>query len=296
MRPVSVTKKPLIFFTLAFLVLIASATTTEAQGFRRRGGSRLVVVGGYYPYANPFWFGDPWYGYGYGYPWRPYGPFGYGFAEASVRVEVTPRDAEVYVDGYYAGTVDDFDGAFQRLHVAPGEHEIEVYKEGFRPFRQKVYLTPDNTFKVKQALQPIAAGEQPEPRPQPLSPPPTAQGGQPQTQPAPGTPTPRGRGGRRLPPPQGADPRSNPPPDQRGGPATSAYGTLAIRAQPIDVEVSIDGENWRGPGGQDRLIIELAEGSHTVEIRKPGFRTYVTQVEVRRGETSTLNVSLRSEP
>ena len=106
---------------------------------------------------------------------------------------------------------------------------------------------------------------------------------------------PRARTGRRPPPPQGTDPRSNQPPDQRGGQATSAYGTLAIRAQPADVEVSIDGENWRGPGGQDRLIIELAEGSHTVEIRKPGFRTYVTQVEVRRGETSTLNVSLRSE-
>ena len=59
--------------------------------------------------------------------------------------------------------------------------------------------------------------------------------------------------------------------------------------------MSIDGENWRGPGGQDRLVIELAEGSHTVEIRKPGYRTYVTQVEVRRGETTPLNVSLRSE-
>ena len=41
--------------------------------------------------------------------------------------------------------------------------------------------------------------------------------------------------------------------------------------------------------------IDLAEGSHTVEIRKPGYRTYVTQVDVRRGETTPLNVSLRNE-
>ena len=194
----SVHKKLLTFFTLAVVVLIASATTTEAQGFRRRGHGRVVVVGGYYPYASPFWFGDPWYGYQY--PWRPYGPYGpygyYGFPEASVRLEVTPRDAEVYVDGYYAGTVDDFDGAFQRLRVEPGEHEIEVYREGFRPFRQKVYLTPDNTFRIRQALQPLAPGEQPEPRPQPLNPPPAAQGGQP----SPGTPMPRGGAGRRMPP------------------------------------------------------------------------------------------------
>jgi hypothetical protein len=59
--------------------------------------------------------------------------------------------------------------------------------------------------------------------------------------------------------------------------------------------VSIDGENWRAPGGQERLLIDVSEGSHTVEIRKPGFRTYVTQVEVRRGETTPLNVSLRGE-
>ena len=42
-------------------------------------------------------------------------------------------------------------------------------------------------------------------------------------------------------------------------------------------------------------MIDLAEGSHTVEIRKPGFRTYVTQVDVKRGETASLNVSLRQE-
>jgi hypothetical protein len=297
MRTVAITKKPLIFLTLAVVVLIASATTTEAQGFRRRGFTRVAVVGGYYPYAyaNPFWFGDPLYGYGY--PWRPYGPFGYyGFPEASVRLEVTPRDAEVYIDGYYAGVVDDFDGAFQRLHVEPGEHEIEVFREGYRPFRQKVYLTPDNTFKIRQALPPLAAGEQPEPRPQPQNPPPAAQGGQPSPQPAPGMPAPRGRAGRRIPPPPpGSDPRSSQPPDPRGGQSPSGYGTLVVRVQPADAEVSIDGEPWRGPGGQDRLVIDVSEGSHTVEIRKPGFRTYVTQAEVRRGETSTLNVSLRNE-
>ena len=131
MRHVSAYKKFITFFTLAVVALIASATTTEAQG--RRRGSRLVVVGGfyrpYYPfYASPYWFGDPWYG---GYPYPPYGYYRWE-PEASVRIEVTPRDAEVYVDGYYAGNVDDFDGSFQRLRVEPGEHEIAIFREGFR--------------------------------------------------------------------------------------------------------------------------------------------------------------------
>ena len=295
MRHVSAYKKLLMFVALIVVLLAAAPTTSEAQGRRYRPGGRVVVVGSYYGgyYADPFFYADPWYGYQY--PWRPYPYRYYGYDEASVRLEVTPRHAEVYIDGYYAGVVDDFDGAFQRLHVEPGEHEIEIYLDGFRPFRQKVYLTHDRTFRIRQALQPLAPGEQPEPRPQPPAPP-IAQAPQPGTQqsPAPGQPMPRGPMGRRMPPPPQAEPGQSAPPGRRA-PATSEYGTLAVRVQPADAEVSIDGAPWQGPGGQDRLVIEVAEGSHTVEIRKAGFRTYVTQVEIRRGETSQLNVSLRNE-
>ena len=90
-------------------------------------------------------------------------------------------------------------------------------------------------------------------------------------------------------PPQA--PRDNP----RGGTQAAGYGTLAIQVQPADAEVMIDGEKWRRPDAQDRLVIDLAEGSHTVQISKAGYRTYITDVQVRRGETSPLNVSLRSQ-
>ena len=91
------------------------------------------------------------------------------------------------------------------------------------------------------------------------------------------------------PPPQG--PRDNP----RAGSPVGGYGTLAIRVQPGDADVMIDGEKWRGPAEQDRLMVEVSEGSHTVQISKSGYRTYVTDVQVRRGETAPLNVSLRSQ-
>src|SRR3954463_15414026 len=42
----------------------------------------------------------------------------------ALRLIVKPNDAKVYVDGYYAGIVDDFDGVFQRLHVPAGQHEV----------------------------------------------------------------------------------------------------------------------------------------------------------------------------
>ena len=92
------------------------------------------------PVLLRFLFYDPWYRYlvtrtpyPYGYGYRTYEP------EASVRLEVKPKEAEVYVDGFYAGIVDDFDGTFQRLRVPPGEHELELWLEGYRTVRQKVF-------------------------------------------------------------------------------------------------------------------------------------------------------------
>src|SRR5471032_1575380 len=96
----------------------------------------------------------------YPYPYPPVYRAGYG-AEGSLRIEATPKDAEVYVDGYYAGIVDDFDGVFQRLHTRPGAHEIELYLDGFRTVKQNVYLPVNDTFKIKYTMEKLAAGEQP---------------------------------------------------------------------------------------------------------------------------------------
>jgi uncharacterized membrane protein len=65
--------------------------------------------------------------------------------------------------------------------------------------------------------------------------------------------------------------------------------------QPGDADIVVDGERWHAPDGQERLVIDLPEGRHTVEIRKSGYRNYITDVDVHRGETTPLNVSLRSQ-
>jgi hypothetical protein len=288
---VSVYKHFVMSAAIAAVGFVASPATSEAQGH-----VSVVVGGGFYaPYA---YYPGLWYGayqypypYGYGYSWAP--------PEASLRIEVKPKEAGVFVDGFYAGIVDDFDGTFQRLNVPPGEHEIELWLEGYRTVRQKVYLTANNTFKVKYQMERLPAGEAQEPKPQPLAPPPDARM-QPQQQ-----PMGRGPSTHRMPPPPPMPPQDQPQPmpddprggveAQRGGPRNAAFGTLAVKVQPADAEISIDGEAWRGPGGQDRLTVEVPEGSHTVEIRKSGYRTYVTQIDVRRGQTTPLNVSLRGE-
>ena len=78
---------------------------------------------------------------------------------ASLRIQAHPSEAEVYVDGYYAGIVDDFDGFFQRLRVAPGTHEITLRLEGYRTWSAEIYASPHHTVKVHCDLIPGAALE-----------------------------------------------------------------------------------------------------------------------------------------
>ena len=73
------------------------------------------------------------------------------------------------------------------------------------------------------------------------------------------------------------------------------YGTLSIQVRPPDAEILIDGEKWTGSEGVS-LQVQLAPGTHRVEIRSPQRETFVREVTIRPGETTPLNVSLtRSE-
>ena len=62
--------------------------------------------------------------------------------------------------------------------------------------------------------------------------------------------------------------------------------------QPSDADILIDGEPWHGSLDNGALVVQLGAGTHHVEIRKDGYRTYIQDVTVRRGETTPLNVSL----
>jgi hypothetical protein len=83
--------------------------------------------------------------------------------------------------------------------------------------------------------------------------------------------------------------------------AAQDFGTLSIQARPVGAEILIDGEHWTGSGETGPLKVQLAPGSHRIEIRAPGRQTYVSDVTIRAGETTPLNVSLpvaapRQEP
>src|SRR5262245_9794968 len=108
-------------------------------------GYGCSYYGGFYGgYYDPFY--DPWYGgYYSSYGYSQSSGFSVGSDEGKLRLKVKPREAEVYVDGYYVGLVDEFDGMFQRLHIEPGPHRIEVRAAGYEPLVFEVRISPDHT-------------------------------------------------------------------------------------------------------------------------------------------------------
>jgi hypothetical protein len=190
-------------------------------------------------------------------------------SRALVRVLVTPKEAAVSVDGFYAGIVDDFNGFFEGLPLPPGGHEIDLYLEGYRTVHQRVYLSPGSTFKLHHTMERLPVGEASEP-------------------PTPAPPIP--------PPPDGT---YTPPRTRRGLPPTpklpeavaAGYGTLSLRVQPPNADVCIDGETWTSSDGE-RFFIQLSAGPHRVEVFKEGYGPYVAEIHIYEAESMQLNVSL----
>lgn len=154
-----------------------------------RGGGEGGGRGGAYPVrirrgapAGPDWWGpgpvrfvrpyhyDPFWASG-AFGWSPmfyapwslmWGTAGYGpypffggsttFDTGGLRLKVRPRDAQVFVNGFYAGIVDDFDGLFQSLRLAPGGHKLEIRMPGYETFTLDVHVQPDRTTTIKETL------------------------------------------------------------------------------------------------------------------------------------------------
>ena len=76
-----------------------------------------------------------------------------------MKTEVTPKQTEVYVDGYYAGIADDFDGVFQGLDTSPGGHAVTLSLDGYRTITRNIYVRPDSTYKLKETMEKLAPGK-----------------------------------------------------------------------------------------------------------------------------------------
>ena len=114
-------------------------------------------VFGYGPHGRGYFYFDVFYDSYVFYPrtivrYNDYGRYGYPTGE--LRLDVEPRDAQVYIDGAYAGLVDDFDGVFQSLRLEGGNYQVEIVAPGFEPLVFDVRIPPGEKVTYRGDLLP----------------------------------------------------------------------------------------------------------------------------------------------
>lgn len=251
---------------------------------------------GYYYGYSPYWGGSLYYGtggygyYGGGYYGSPYVYRSHHASDAgALRILVDPEDTKVYVDGYYAGEVDDFDGMFQRLYVSSGRHEVTLKRDGYITHRIRVYVGEDVTLKLRHEMEKGSgpdtledlAGEQglyEERRP----PSHRDDDSAPESEPPYATEPPRREQDRNEGPMAG--------PGAGRADASVSPGLLSLAVNPDDASVYVDGRFF-GSARQTGEI-ELAAGPHRVEIVRPGYRTVDRRVVIEAGRMETLAIAL----
>jgi hypothetical protein len=121
------------YLKFSLLALLALVCIVPAASARPR-----IFIGGYF---GPTFYGPAWYGPGW------VAPYGYvsGPVTGSVKFETKFKDAAVYVDSAYAGTV----GGLKTFHLRPGDHNIELRDhDGHSFYQERVEVIAGKTLKI----------------------------------------------------------------------------------------------------------------------------------------------------
>lgn len=157
--------KPLTFVTAAVVASTIMVTTASTQQFpprphiaEPRGGdgwgrgvptpcSRLLGPGSCAP--------GPSIDVNRYIPWSRTTPSG------GLRLQIRPASAAVYVDGRYAGRVDQFDGNSERLDLTPGTHSVVIRAPGYESLEIETVTRAGQTTVYRGTLSPSRDVPQP---------------------------------------------------------------------------------------------------------------------------------------
>ena len=108
---------------------------------------------GFYPYSaafygpvfyNPF-FLSPFYSPFYGPYW---GSFAYAPDKGEVKLAANPKDAQVFIDGAYAGTAEHL----KDMWLDSGAYDLSVSSPGKETFHQRIYVISGKKLKIEAKL------------------------------------------------------------------------------------------------------------------------------------------------
>jgi hypothetical protein len=130
-------KRIIQFSLIAVLAALCIAPVASARP--------RVFIGGYF---GPGFYGPAYYGPWYGPGWGWGGPYGYyegAPTTGSVKIDTKDKNAEVYVDGGYAGTV----AEPKTFRLRPGDHNIELRdRDGKSIYQERVDVIAGKTTKL----------------------------------------------------------------------------------------------------------------------------------------------------
>jgi hypothetical protein len=135
-----------ILIMLLVLGTISTAAQPASAAVRFRGG--FFVGSGIHPWG---WYSPYYYGpYG---PYPPYGPYGfygpYGYPNAGeVKLHTNVKDAEVFVNGAYAGTA----GKLKSMWLRPNTYDLEIRTHDGTQYAERIYVVAGKTLNVHADL------------------------------------------------------------------------------------------------------------------------------------------------
>jgi hypothetical protein len=122
----------------AFLIMTLPASA--AVGFR--GGIVLGPAFGPWGWYSPFFYGPyGWYG--------SYGLYPAYYSNAGeLKLKTNVKDADVYINGAYAGKA----AKLKSMWLRPDAYNLEIRAAGYAPYAERIYLMPGKTRQVKAEL------------------------------------------------------------------------------------------------------------------------------------------------
>lgn len=266
--------------------------------------------GGFYgPYwSSWWWWGSPYWGWGptvyiYDDDTRGYGRSRFGV----VKTDVSPDEAEVYLDGKYIGTADDFDGYPDFLYLQPGKYHIEFQLKGYETYATDIEIGRGETQRFNQRLKLVPGvsklhelppskgmphGRVFGPGAVPVTPrEPAVRDRRSAEDEEPDVDVERDRVGRFD---EDEDvPRKAPKGDARLGPRPEK-ATLRLKVTPDDAAVYVD-DKYVGTGAEVGRTSEgfmAAPGKRSITIVRPGYKARTIEVDAKAGAKVDVVVEL----
>lgn len=122
-------KKTFLILAAALMTLAPMSAPAAIRGFV---GIGRPYYGGYY---SPYW--GPGYGGYYAYP-----------NSGEVKLDTKVKDAQVFINGAYAGTTHET----KSMHLRPGSYNVEIREAGHTQYAEKVFVVAGKTLHLHPEL------------------------------------------------------------------------------------------------------------------------------------------------